>query len=88
MREKSKLRVVATLVTICATASVLGIAGASSAGAAVITPASVTIKDVTVTEGNAGTSVLAVFTLQVNKRARGPIWEPGSSRSPRPWQVC
>ena len=73
MREKSKLRVVATLVTICATASVLGIAGASSAGAAVITPASVTIKDVTVTEGNAGTSVLAVFTLQVNKRARGSV---------------
>src|SRR5205809_1485205 len=67
----SKPRVVATFVTMCAMASLLGVAGASSAGAS--TPASVTISDVTVTEGNAGSSVLAVFTLRVNKRARGSV---------------
>ncbi len=72
-RFPSKLRVVATFVMICATASLLGLAGASSAGAATGTPASVTISDVTVTEGNSGSSLVAAFTLRLNKRARGSV---------------
>lgn len=67
----SRLRVVATFVTTCAIASLLGLAGAVPAGAA--TPASVTISDVTVTEGNPGSAVVATFTLKVNKRARGSV---------------
>ena len=73
MRRNSTLRVIATLATICATASLLGVAGASSAVAATGTAASVTISDVSVTEGNPGSSVVASFTLRVNKRARGSV---------------
>lgn len=66
-----KLRVVAAFVTMCAMASLLGVTGASSAGASTL--ASVTISDVTVTEGNSGSSLVAVFTLRVNQRARGSV---------------
>jgi hypothetical protein len=73
MRGDPKPRMVGIFVTMCAMASLLGVAGASSAGAATGTPASVTVSDVTLTEGNPGSSVVAVFTVRVNKRARGSV---------------
>ena len=73
MRGDSKPRMVGIFVTMCAMASLLGVAGAPSASAATGTPASVKVSDVTVTEGNSGSFVVAVFTLQVNKRARGSV---------------
>jgi hypothetical protein len=67
-RIRSKLRAGTTFLVLSVTASLLGL-GISSASAA--TPASVTISDAMVTEVDTGAAVQAVFTVKVNKLAKG-----------------
>src|SRR5262245_16861695 len=67
----ARLRATAVLVLACAAASLMGPAG--RAIAATGGPASVTVSDVTVTEGNPGSTVVATFTLKVNKKASGSL---------------
>jgi Calx-beta domain-containing protein len=68
--RSSRLRVTATLVVTCAVASLLGLSGVATAAGGM---ASVTVSDVTVTEGNPGSAVVATFTLKVSQRARGSV---------------
>jgi hypothetical protein len=70
-RIRSRLRSGAAFLALSVMTSVLGLAGLPSAGAA--TPASVTISDATITEVDAGSTVQAVFTVRVNKSARGSL---------------
>ena len=67
----ARLRAVTALVLACAAASFLGPSARAMAAAG--GPATVTVSDITVTEGNPGSTVVATFTLKVNKRASGSL---------------
>jgi serralysin len=79
----SRLRVLATFVATCVMASLVALSGVAIAAAG--GPASVTISDVTVTEGTLGSAVVVTFTLKVAKRAHGSLGyatENGTAKQP------